>query len=56
MRFMRWLGGAAAMYLLTTVTLFPVCVLLDVQYNWKIVTAAWILFWYMNLWRNLSKK
>ena len=50
MRFMRFLGGAAAMYLLTVLVMFPVCVLLDVQYNWKIVTAVWLFMTYARMW------
>lgn len=51
MRLIKWLGGAAAMYLVTTVVMFPVCVLLNVQYSWKIVTAVWIFMTYASAWK-----
>lgn len=50
MRLIRWLGGAAAMYLFTTVIMFPICVLLDVQYGWRLVTAVWLFMAYASAW------
>ena len=50
MRVIKWLTGAAALYLLTTVAMYPICVLLDVQYGWRMVTAVWLFMTYASAW------